>query len=284
MRALPPETIENVVRAALAEDVGAGDLTSECAIPAEVRAAARLVARDPGVVAGLPLVEAVFRQLDPGLTIECGVADGAVVAADAEIARLRGRARPLLTGERTALNFLQRLSGVATLTRQFVEAVAGTNATIRDTRKTTPTLRALEKYAVAVGGGENHRLGLFDAVMIKDNHRAVLARLGAGALSDAVRAARRRQPPVPVIVEADTLDEVEQAVAAGADQVLLDNMSVDELREAVRLVGGRARTEASGGVRLSTVRAIAETGVDYISIGALTHSARAVDVSLELVD
>jgi nicotinate-nucleotide pyrophosphorylase (carboxylating) len=189
-----------------------------------------------------------------------------------------------VTGERTALNFLQRLSGIATLTRQFVDEIAGTKAKILDTRKTTPTLRILEKYAVAIGGGANHRLGLFDAVMIKDNHRAILSRLGPKALGDAVAVARQSHPNAPIIIEADTLEQVEEALAAGANHLLLDNMTPDELREAVALVGGRAKTEASGGVRLDTVAAIAATGVDYISVGALTHSARAVDFSLEVAN
>jgi nicotinate-nucleotide pyrophosphorylase (carboxylating) len=195
---------------------------------------------------------------------------------------LSGPARGILTGERTALNFLQRLSGIATLTRRFVDEIADSKARILDTRKTTPTLRILEKYAVAVGGGTNHRMGLYDAVMIKDNHRAILARLGPKALGDAVAAARKKHPNAPIIVEADTLEQVEEALAAGANHILLDNMTPDELREAVTLVAGRAKTEASGGVALNTVRAIAATGVDYISVGALTHSARAVDLSLEL--
>jgi len=207
-----------------------------------------------------------------------------LVEKGTRVCLLSGPARGILTGERTALNFLQRLSGIATLTRQFVDEIAGTKAKILDTRKTTPTLRVLEKYAVAVGGGTNHRLGLFDAVMIKDNHRVILARLGPKALGDAVAAARKNHPAAPIIVEADTLEQVEEALAAGADHVLLDNMTPDELREAVTLVGGRAKTEASGGVTLQSVRAIAQTGVDYISVGALTHSARAVDFSLEVHD
>ncbi len=284
MPTLSPDLLHNLARAALAEDVGAGDVTTESAIPAEMRAEAVIVAKEPCVVAGLPLVEAVFSELDRGLTVKLVVADGHVVSQSAPVCRLSGRARAILTGERTALNFVQRLSGIATLTRQFVEAVAGTHATILDTRKTTPTLRALEKYAVATGGGQNHRMGLYDAVMIKDNHRAVLTRLGPRALADAVAAARKSHPIIQVIIEADTLEQVEEALAAGATHVLLDNMSLDELREAVKLVAGRAKTEASGGIRLANARPIAETGVDYISIGALTHSARAVDFSLEIGD
>ncbi|MGO9244658.1 MAG: carboxylating nicotinate-nucleotide diphosphorylase [Verrucomicrobiia bacterium] len=282
MIALPREYIQNIVRAALAEDVGAGDITTETAIPADQRAEACIVAREPCVVAGLPLVEAVFAQINRAVIVKLLVAEGDFVERGTRVCVLNGPARGILTGERTALNFLQRLSGIATLTRQFVDEIAGTKAKILDTRKTTPTLRVLEKYAVAVGGGTNHRMGLYDAVMIKDNHRAILARLGPKALGDAVAAARKDHPTAPVIVEADTLEQVEEALAAGAGHILLDNMTSDELREAVTLVAVRAKTEASGGVTLNTVRAIAQTGVDYISVGALTHSARAVDFSLEM--
>lgn len=282
MKTLPPETIRNLVRAALAEDIGAGDITTETALPAELRAEAVIVAKEPCVVAGLALVEVVFAELDPATSTRALVSDGDVVEQGRRVCAIQGAARAILTGERTALNFLQRLSGIATLTRQFVEAVAGTKARILDTRKTTPTLRALEKYAVRVGGGQNHRMGLFDAMMIKDNHRAILARLGPKALGDAVAAVRKRHPAAPVIIEADDPQQLEEAIAAGADHILLDNMTPDQLREAVRRVAGRARTEASGGIRLANARQIAETGVDYISVGALTHSARAVDFSLEV--
>jgi len=282
MIALPREFIQNIVRAALAEDVGAGDITTDAAIPADQSAEASIVAKEPCVVAGLPLVVEVLAQVDRAVIVNLLVGEGDSVEQGTRVCVLNGPARGILTGERTALNFLQRLSGIATLTRQFVDEIEGTKARILDTRKTTPTLRVLEKYAVAVGGGTNHRLGLFDAVMIKDNHRVILARLGPKALGDAVAAARKNHSTVPIIVEADTLEQVEEALAAGANQILLDNMTPDELREAVALVAGRARTEASGGVTLRTVRAIAETGVDYISVGALTHSARAVDFSLEM--
>ena len=280
MTTLPEGLIQNIVRTALAEDVGAGDITTEVSVPADLPGTATIIAKEPCVVAGLALVEAVFRELTG--TVQPLVRDGEVIEDGQRVCEITGPARAILTGERTALNFLQQLSGIATLTRQFVEAVAGTSAQILDTRKTTPLLRVLEKYAVAAGGGTNHRLGLFDAVMIKDNHRAILARLGPTALAQAVAEARRRQHGIPVVIEADTLDDVTAALAAGANHILLDNMTLDELREAVRLVAGRAKLEASGGVRLATVRAIAETGVDYISVGALTHSARAVDFSLEM--
>ena len=282
MIALPREFIQNIVRAALAEDIGAGDITTDTAIPTDQSAEASIVAKEPCVVAGLPLVAEVFAQVDRAVIVKLLVGEGDFVEQGTRACVLNGPARGILTGERAALNFLQRLSGIATLTRQFVNEVAGTKAKILDTRKTTPTLRGLEKYAVAVGGGTNHRLGLYDAVMIKDNHRVVLARLGPRALGDAVAAARKNHPAAPVIIEADTLEQVEEALAAAADHILLDNMTPDELREAVALVAGRAKTEASGGITFHTARAIAETGVDYISVGALTHSARAVDFSLEM--
>jgi nicotinate-nucleotide pyrophosphorylase (carboxylating) len=284
MNALPQEIVRSLVRAALTEDIGAGDITTETAIPADQRAEACIIAKEPCVVAGLPLVEEVFAQIDRAVSATLLVGEGDSVEQGTRVCILNGPARAILTAERTALNFLQRLSGIATLTHQFVDEVKGTKAKILDTRKTTPTLRTLEKYAVSIGGGANHRLGLYDAVMIKDNHRAILARLGPKALGDAVAAARKHHPAAPVIIEADTLEQVEEALAAGADHILLDNMTPDELREAVTLVAGRARTEASGGVTLQTVRAIAQTGVDYISVGALTHSARAVDFSLEIVE
>ena len=279
---LSSELIHNVVRAAIAEDVGAGDITTEAAIPPDARAEAAVIAKEPCVVAGLALVEAVFHELNSKVQVKLLVNEGDIVARGTRVCALAGSARAILTGERTALNFLQRLSGIATLTRGFVDAVTGTKAKILDTRKTTPTLRILEKYAVAVGGGQNYRMGLFDAVMIKDNHRAVLARLGPKALGDAVATARKNHPDAPIIIEADSLEQVEETLAAGADHILLDNMTPDELRKAVKLVGGRAKTEASGGVRLSNIAAISASGVDYISIGALTHSAPAVDFSLEM--
>jgi nicotinate-nucleotide pyrophosphorylase (carboxylating) len=286
MNTLPPEFMHNLVRAALAEDIGAGDITTESAIPADQRAEAHIVAKEPCVVAGLPLVEAVFTQIDRAIAVKLLVNEGDMAKDGTRVCALKGPARGILTGERTALNFLQRLSGIATLTHQFVAKVTQASVQVKpkilDTRKTTPTLRILEKYAVAVGGGTNHRMGLFDAMMVKDNHRVILARLGPTALGGAVASVRKKHPNAPIIVEADNLEEVEEALAAGANHILLDNMTPDELREAVTLVAGRAKTEASGGVRLDTITAIASTGVDYISVGALTHSARAVDFSLEL--
>jgi nicotinate-nucleotide pyrophosphorylase (carboxylating) len=282
MSTLSPETIRPIVRATLAEDIGPGDITTESAIPPGAQAQAGIVAKEPCVVAGLPVVETVFRELDRNDSVKFFFRDGDAVKTGEPVCEVTGPARAILTGERTALNFLQRLSGIATLTRQFVDAVAGTKTVILDTRKTTPGLRALEKYAVRVGGGQNHRMGLFDAVMIKDNHRAVLSRLGPNALADAVSKARMKYPAAPVIIEAASLQQVEETVAAGADHILLDNMTPDELREAVKRVAGRVKLEASGGITLANVASIAATGVDYISVGALTHSAPAVDFSLEL--
>ena len=261
------------IRGFLAEDLGDGDLTTDSVVPAEARLNVTLLLKEEGVVCGLDVAEAVFRELDPGVAFERVVQDGDV--AQGPVARVSGNARALLTGERTALNLLGRLSGIATLTRRYVEALAGTGATILDTRKTTPGLRALEKLAVRTGGGTNHRFGLFDAVLIKDNH----LRLGGGVAS-AVR--RASATGFPVEVECETLEDVRAALDAGADTLLLDNMAPRELRDAVALVAGRAKTEASGGVTLDTVRAIAETGVDYISVGALTHGARSLDVSMEV--
>jgi nicotinate-nucleotide pyrophosphorylase (carboxylating) len=261
------------VRAFLAEDVGDGDLTSASVVPEDASLAASLLLKERGVVCGLDVAEAVFRELDPSLRFEHLVEDGDEIQG--EVAQLNGNARALLTGERTALNLLGHLSGIATLTREYVDAVADTNARILDTRKTTPGLRALEKLAVRCGGGTNHRFGLYDGILIKDNHLRL-----AGGVAAAVRAARSQG--VPVEVECETLHDVREALEEDADILLLDNMSLSQLREAVLLVGGRAKTEASGGVTLETVRAIAETGVDFISVGALTHGARSLDVSMEV--
>ena len=261
------------VRTFLAEDIGEGDLTTEAVVPADARLDASLLLKEEAVVCGLAAAESVFRELDSDVEFDPLVHDGDL--EQGEIAYVSGNARALLTSERTALNLLGRLSGIATLTREYVVAVAGTGATILDTRKTTPGLRALEKLAVRTGGGENHRYGLYDAILIKDNH----LRLGGG-IASSVRLARATGHPVEV--ECETQDDVRAALEAGADTLLLDNMTVAELREAVAFVGGRAKTEASGGVRIDTVRAIAETGVDYISIGALTHGARSCDVSMEV--
>jgi nicotinate-nucleotide pyrophosphorylase (carboxylating) len=269
----------DVVRRGLAEDLGrAGDVTSEAVVPAGTRARARLVARAAGRVCGLDVALAAFRELDPGVAIEVAAPDGADVGANAVLASLKGDARALLAAERTALNLLARLSGIATATRELVRAVGGQGARIACTRKTTPGLRALEKYAVRVGGGSNHRFGLDDAVLIKDNHVAL-----AGGVGEAVRRARAAVGHlVKIEVEVDDLAQLDEALTAGADVVLLDNMDPPTLTEAVRRARGRAVTEASGGIRPASVVAVAATGVAVISVGWLTHSAPAFDVALEL--
>jgi nicotinate-nucleotide pyrophosphorylase (carboxylating) len=261
------------VRAWLAEDLGEGDLTSDALVPEDATAEASILLKERGVVSGLEVARAVFAELDPNVRFDPLTADGE--QTEGEIARLEGRAGALLGGERLALNLFGRLSGIATLTRRYVEAVADTGVEILDTRKTTPGLRTLEKYAVLCGGGRNHRLALDDGILIKDNHLRV-----AGPIGDAVELAQATGAEVEV--ECDTLEQVEEALAAGADVILLDNMTPALLTQAVALTGGRAKLEASGGVTLETVRAIAETGVDFVSIGALTHSAQALDVSMEV--
>ncbi len=266
------------VAATLAEDLGGqGDITSEAVIPADAVFAGVMDSRDAIVVAGLPIAEAFFRALDPGVEIELLAGEGEGVAAGADLMRLRGKARALLTAERSALNTVQHLSGIATLTRSYADAIAGTGAILLDTRKTLPGLRILEKYATRMGGATNHRMGLWDAAMIKDNHVAVAGSVGE-AVRRAVDAGIER-----IIVEVDRLDQIPPALAAGATHLLLDNMGPPVLREAVALVAGRVPTEASGGVRLDTIRAIAETGVTYISVGRLTQSAPAADVGLDFV-
>ena len=274
--AVATDTVERIVLAALAEDIGAGDVTTDATIPADAVGVADLLVKEAGVVCGVRVAETTFRALDPDIRFEALASDGDVVEPPAVVARISGSERAILTGERVALNFLGRLSGIATLTRRYVDAIEGTDASVLDTRKTTPGLRELEKYAVACGGGRNHRFGLDDAVLVKDNHLRA-----AGSVSAAVELVRAATA-LPIEVECDTLDQVAEALAVGVDAILLDNMSLDQLREAVDLTGGRARLEASGGVTLDTIRAIAETGVDEISVGALTHSARSLDVSLEL--
>jgi len=278
---LRDEEIRPLVRQALAEDIGSGDVTTLATVPEQARASARMRAREPLVVAGLALSETVFSEVGKDVTVHREVQDGQRVAPGGTLLRVEGAARSLLSAERVALNFVQRLSGVATLAARFVEAVNGTQAQILDTRKTTPGWRRLEKYAVACGGAANHRFGLYDMVLIKDNHLAALKDEPPNPIAAAIKRARTRYPELKIEVETDTLDQVEQALAAGAELILLDNMNPAELRLAVKACNGRARTEASGGVTLESVRAIAEAGVDFISVGALTHSARAVDVGLD---
>lgn len=269
------------MQTALAEDVGSGDVTTLATVPENSSLTVSMRAREVLVVAGLPVAEAVFRELAPAMQIESPAHDGQPARAGDTLLRISGDARAILSGERVALNFVQRLSGIATLTAQFVDAIKGTQAQILDTRKTTPGLRRLEKYAVTCGGGASYRLGLFDMVLIKDNHLAALRDAQPNAVAAAVQSARQKYPHLRIEVEADTLEQVDQAVAAGADVVLLDNMTLVQLRLSVQKCKGRAKTEASGGVNLSTVRAIAGTGVDFVSVGALTHSARAMDIGLD---
>jgi len=275
---LPPFLVERAVAAALEEDLGqSGDITTDPIIPPHATAEAEIVARKEGVIAGLDLAAASFKALDPDAQFVADVTDGAHVAAGACLARVQGKARALLSAERVALNYLGHLSGIATLTAAYVEAIEGTKARISCTRKTTPGLRAFEKYAVRAGGGINHRFGLYDAVLVKDNHIAA-----AGGLAQALAKLRERTGHlVKVEVEIDTLDQLDEALRFPIDAVLLDNMDVATLKKAVAMVDGRVLTEASGGVNLQTVRKIAETGVDLISVGALTHSAPRLDLALE---
>ena len=277
--AIPGFDLDAFVAATLAEDLGptGRDVTSESVIPASARFAGVMDARDPVVVAGLPIAAAFFRALDPDVEMEFLASEGDAVSAGTDLMRLAGRARALLTAERSALNTVQHLSGIATMTRAYVDAIAGTGATLLDTRKTIPGLRVLEKYATRLGGATNHRMGLWDAAMIKDNHVAV-----AGSVGEAVRRARDAGV-AQIICEVDRIDQVEAAIEAGATHLLLDNMDAAELKSAVQIVGGRVPTEASGGVTLDTIRAKAETGVTYISVGRLTQSAPAADIGLDFV-
>jgi nicotinate-nucleotide pyrophosphorylase (carboxylating) len=267
--------VDRVVTAALAEDVGTGDRTTAALVPADARCRAQLLLEEPGVVCGVAIAAAVFRAVDPSVHVEPLVEDGtAVTDVPALLAEIEGPARAVLTGERVALNLLGRLCGIASLTRRYVELADGTGATILDTRKTTPGLRALEKYAVRCGGGANHRAGLYDAILVKENHLRI-----AGGITAAV-AMLNGSPGVEV--EAETLAQVQEALDAGVGRILLDNMSPEHVAQAVTLTAGRAELEASGGISLATVRGYAETGVDFISVGALTHGARSLHVSLEV--
>ena len=272
---LSPEILD-AIRHALIEDIGSGDATTNSIIPAEADMHGQIIAKQAGIIAGLDVAQAVYLQVDAGVEFRAQADEGAEVTNRQVLALVSGRSRSLLTAERTALNFLGRISGIATLTRQFVEAVAGTQAIILDTRKTAPGLRLVDKLAVKRGGGQNHRMGLFDMILIKDNHIDY-----AGSITEAVRCARSAHTGLEMEVEARTLEDVREALAIKVKRILLDNMSLEMMSEAVRLTAGRAKLEASGNVSLETVRRIAETGVDYISIGALTHSAKVFDVSFD---
>lgn len=280
---LAREVIRGIVARALDEDIGQGDITTLALIPADARAEAHIVMREDGIIAGLPVLATTFALVDPALIVTRCVGEGAHVTAGDIVARVAGPTRGILTGERVALNFVQRMSGIATLAARYVAAIDDLPTRLLDTRKTTPGLRALEKYAVRVGGGTNHRAGLYDAVLIKDNHLELLAARGIN-IGEAVRRARTAVGPlVKVEVEVETVEQAQHAADAGADIILLDNMPPALLREAVAVIGKRAITEASGGINLTTLRTIAEAGVDYISVGALTHSVSALDMSLDLI-
>jgi nicotinate-nucleotide pyrophosphorylase (carboxylating) len=273
---LEPALYREAVRRALAEDLGWGDVTTEATVDPQLRARGEIIAKSDCVIAGLDIAAEAFRQLDPAVVFTKNVEDGRRCALGTSVAVVRGSAAAMLTAERTALNFLQRLSGIASVTRRFVDATGG-RITVLDTRKTTPTLRALEKYAVRAGGGTNHRAGLDDGILIKDNH----IRLGGG-VAEVLRKMKAAHHEMPIEIEAQSLEQVDQAIAAGADIILLDNLSIDDASAAVRRIGGRAKIELSGGVTLDRISELARTGADYVSVGALTHSAPAVDLSFEL--
>lgn len=279
---LDAQLMKAVVAAALAEDAPTGDITSTLVIPANAQATAVLAAREPGVFAGADVFAAAFTLTDASVNVELLKNDGDAFASGDELARVSGPARAILTGERVALNFAQRMSGIATLTRQYVDAITGTDAVILDTRKTTPTLRAFERHAVVCGGGTNHRFSLSDAFMAKDNHLAVLTEGGLDVTTALLQV--KSQLPVGMVfeVEVDRIDQIEPVLAGGVDVIMLDNFSLADLRTGVALVAGRAKIEASGGVNLTTVAGIAATGVDFVSVGALTHSARALDLGLDV--
>lgn len=279
---LTPHLVASAIQTALAEDAPWGDLTGELAIPAAATVRTRLVAREAGVFAGGPLIAEAFRQVDPAIRVSELVPEGTAFLAGDVLARIEGPARGVLTGERVALNFAQRMSGIATLTAQFVAAVAHTRARIADTRKTTPGLRACEKHAVRAGGGSNHRFSLSDAIMIKDNHLAALGAVDGATTTAALAGLRARAGhTTAIVVEVDRVDQIAPVLAAAPTGILLDNFSLDALREGVAMIGERAVVEASGGVTLDTVVGIAETGVDVISVGQLTHGARALDLGLD---
>jgi nicotinate-nucleotide pyrophosphorylase (carboxylating) len=282
MRPIERKQLRRIVSEALAEDLVNRDITTNTIIPLDLEGKATILVKRDGGLAGLDAAKEVFRQIDPSLRFKALVKDGAKVRKGVVVATVEGKMASMLKAERTALNFLQHLSGIATETARYVDAVAGTKAIITDTRKTVPVLRLLEKYAVRVGGGHNHRLNLADGVLIKDNHLAILRSSGVG-LGEAVKKARKRAPrTMKVEVEVESVEQAREALSAGADIIMLDNMKLKDMRRAVELVRGRALLEASGGITLDNVRSVAETGVDFISVGALTHSAKALDISLEV--
>lgn len=273
---VPAEQIQQQVKLAIEEDVGSGDVTAAL-LPEDEQASARLISRQPAIIAGQQWFGEVFRQLDERISIHWHVSDGDRVTADQLLCELHGPVRALLTGERAAMNFLQTLSGTATIVHRYVDKIAGTGAQVLDTRKTLPGLRLAQKYAVSCGGGGNHRIGLYDMVLIKENHITA-----AGSISEAVKTARRLSPQLEIEVEVETLVQLDQALAAGVERVLLDNMDIKMLKQAVSLNSGRARLEASGGITLDNIREVAETGVDFISVGTLTKDVQAVDLSMRI--
>ena len=274
------DNIKTFISNALREDIGPGDLTTEALIQPDIEGKAELIAKEPLILAGIEVAREVFHQVNQDINFLGRHPDGEDLSSSTVIATISGPLRSLLTAERVALNLLQRLSGIATLTRQYVNGIEGTKARIVDTRKTTPGLRALEKYAVRIGGGKNHRFGLFDGILIKDNHIAAV-----GSLTEAVKKAREKAPhTLKIEVETENLDQVREAVSAGAEIIMLDNMDIETMKEAVKLINGKALIEASGGINLNNVRQVAETGVDLISVGAITHSARSMDISMEIAN
>jgi nicotinate-nucleotide pyrophosphorylase (carboxylating) len=274
--------LEKLIQLVLEEDVGSGDATTLAIVPEELCTEARFVVREDCVLAGLPVVEAVFRALSSKVKLKALVADGDFCAAGTTVASVTGPARAILTGERTALNFLQRLSGVATLTRRYVETLGDSRTVLLDTRKTTPGLRLLEKYAVKMGGAQNHRIGLYDRVMIKDNHRALAKWFGPDSIRRAVQACRDKYPALEIEVEADTLQDVRDAADCGVEYILLDNMSNETMAEAIKINAGRAKLEASGNITLERLPSLRNLGLDFVSVGALTHSAPSIDIGLDI--
>ena len=274
------DNIKTFISNALREDIGPGDLTTEALIQPDIEGKAELIAKELLILAGIEVAREVFHQVNQDINFLGRHPDGEDLSSSTVIATISGPLRSLLTAERVALNLLQRLSGIATLTRQYVNGIEGTKARIVDTRKTTPGLRALEKYAVRIGGGKNHRFGLFDGILIKDNHIAAV-----GSLTEAVKRAREKAPhTLKIEVETENLDQVREAISAGAEIIMLDNMDIETMKEAVKLINGKALIEASGGINLNNVRQVAETGVDLISVGAITHSARSMDISMEIAN
>ncbi|HQL88502.1 MAG: carboxylating nicotinate-nucleotide diphosphorylase [Lentisphaerae bacterium] len=280
---LNDDMLRCLCRTALAEDVGSGDATTLAVVPEHLETEAHFITRQECVCAGLPIVAALFAELDRNLVVTPHVQEGAFCRPGTTLATVAGPARAILTGERTALNFLQRLCGVATVTRRYVTALGDSSTRILDTRKTTPGMRLLEKYAVTMGGGQNHRLGLYDRIMIKDNHREMAKFAGPDSIARAVRACREKYPRLEIEVEADSLEEAAAAAAAGVEYILLDNMTDAEMAEAIRIIAGRARTEASGGITLERLPRLRNLGLDFISVGALTHSAPAIDIGLDII-